>query len=301
MLSDDVAGDYHAAIADPAICPLPANRIRTFHQAQIPTLDPAGHLMLAPYGGLCMSPDGHGGAITAMLGAGLLDWFESLGCTWLITMQADNPALCVADFGFVGLAERRGADAGVKAVRKTDPTERVGVVAIRDGRICIIEYTELTPAQSAKTLPDGSLAFKAASIACHCFRIPLLRAVATAAKHDPAVMPLHASPKYIPCLATGQTPATPAIAPKNPAPTRSTLTTPTETPIQPANTTTQPAPNGFKFERFIFDVLPHAATVLTLEVPRAAEFIPLKHADGPDGIASVTRRLNAAFQHNPTN
>ena len=38
--------------------------------------------------------------------------------------------------------------------------------------------------------------------------------------------------------------------------------------------------NVLKFERFIFDVLPHAANPLVIEVDRSESFAPLKNAEG---------------------
>ncbi|MCI0704619.1 MAG: UDPGP type 1 family protein, partial [Planctomycetia bacterium] len=41
-------------------------------------------------------------------------------------------------------------------------------------------------------------------------------------------------------------------------------------------------PNAVKFERFIFDALPHAERWLAVETPRAEEFSPIKNATGTD-------------------
>jgi UDP-N-acetylglucosamine/UDP-N-acetylgalactosamine diphosphorylase len=52
-------------------------------------------------------------------------------------------------------------------------------------------------------------------------------------------------------------------------------------------------PQAWKFERFIFDILPFANTVKVLVYPREICFAPLKNAQGPDSIETV----QAALQH----
>jgi UDP-N-acetylglucosamine/UDP-N-acetylgalactosamine diphosphorylase len=41
-------------------------------------------------------------------------------------------------------------------------------------------------------------------------------------------------------------------------------------------------PNALKFERFIFDLLPHARNALVVEYPERDVFAPLKNAPGSD-------------------
>lgn len=50
-------------------------------------------------------------------------------------------------------------------------------------------------------------------------------------------------------------------------------------------------PQGWKFEYFIFDVLPLAHHVHALIYPRAQTFAPLKNASGPDSIETVQAAL----------
>ena len=61
--------------------------------------------------------------------------------------------------GFVGAHRLAGADVSSKVVRKRDPGEKVGVVAERDGRQLVIEYSDLPEQLAALRRPDGGLAF----------------------------------------------------------------------------------------------------------------------------------------------
>jgi UDP-N-acetylglucosamine/UDP-N-acetylgalactosamine diphosphorylase len=58
------------------------------------------------------------------------------------------------------------------------------------------------------------------------------------------------------------------------------------------------APNAYKFEKFIFDVLPDASVAVNVEFAREEEFSPVKNAEGNDS-PETTRRdmmLKAARQ-----
>jgi UDP-N-acetylglucosamine/UDP-N-acetylgalactosamine diphosphorylase len=56
------------------------------------------------------------------------------------------------------------------------------------------------------------------------------------------------------------------------------------------------APNAYKFERFIFDVLPHARRALVVEADRTQEFNPVKNSSGvnsPDDVRQSMSQLHA--------
>ena len=53
--------------------------------------------------------------------------------------------------------------------------------------------------------------------------------------------------------------------------------------------------NGYKFEKFIFDVLPDASTVVNLAFDRAEEFSPVKNAAGSDSPASCKHDMQAKW------
>lgn len=51
------------------------------------------------------------------------------------------------------------------------------------------------------------------------------------------------------------------------------------------------SPNGWKFEKFLFDVIPYATAVEALIFPREECFAPLKNATGPDSPHTVSEAL----------
>lgn len=66
---------------------------------------------------------------------------------------------------------------------------------------------------------------------------------------------------------------------------------PSKTLSEEGVTINNPKPNAWKYERFIFDILPLAQKVAALMVPREACFSPLKNSEGEGSPSSVTAAL----------
>jgi UDP-N-acetylglucosamine/UDP-N-acetylgalactosamine diphosphorylase len=54
-------------------------------------------------------------------------------------------------------------------------------------------------------------------------------------------------------------------------------------------------PNAFKFEKFIFDVLPDARETVNVEFAREEEFSPVKNANGSDSPDTARRDMILKF------
>ncbi|CAN0504794.1 unnamed protein product, partial [Phaeothamnion confervicola] len=81
--------------------------------------------------------------------------------------SVDNALVRPTDPVFVGFCVAAGAPCGNKSVGKRDPGERVGVIARRSGRPCVVEYSELPADLCRLRLADGRLAFGAGNICNH--------------------------------------------------------------------------------------------------------------------------------------
>lgn len=251
-------------------CGLDPGRVLVFRQGDLPALDDtrAGLLLDAP-GRLAVSPDGHGGMLTALAGAGGIDWFCRQGVEHVVSFQVDNPLALPLDREFLGYHLLTGAELSTQVVAKREPGERVGVVVAADGRHSVVEYSDLPPALAAERLPSGALRFHAGSIAVHAFATGFLRRIAA----SPGALPLHLAHKAVPF-------------------------------IDAAGVRIEPrAPNAIKFERFIFDVMPRADRVCVVEIEPRDGFAPLKNppgspTDSPEHVAAAlvdrARRLLAS-------
>jgi UDP-N-acetylglucosamine/UDP-N-acetylgalactosamine diphosphorylase len=255
MTSDSNDADTRAFFAEHAYFGLSPQRVTFFKQGMWPAMDAEGRLILERPGHLFMGPDGHGGILSALKARGAMDDMAKRGLETLFYFQVDNPLVDVADPVFVGLHRKNKADVSVKVCAKRDPEEGLGVVVKRGDRCAIVEYTELSREQKHERTRDGNLKFRYGSVAIHVFSLAFLHKEATAG------LPIHVAHKKVPCCdENGQ-------------------------PVKPA------APNAFKFERFIFDVLPDAAAVLNVVFKREDEFSPVKNATGPDSPETTRRDL----------
>jgi UDP-N-acetylglucosamine/UDP-N-acetylgalactosamine diphosphorylase len=237
---------------------LPKEDVFFLCQGMVPSFDFEGRLILERPDHIFENPDGHGGAIPALLASGALDDMAARGIDTLFYYQVDNPLVRMADPAYVGFHALRRAEASCKVVRKRDPAEKVGVVSRIDGRIGIVEYTEIDDALRNARDAGGGLKMWAGSIAIHVFGREFLRRVAERAE---TLLPYHASEKRIPAL---------------------------DAEGRPTHPTT---PNGVKLERFVFDALPAAQRVCVVETLREDEYAPVKNARGDDSPESARRAL----------
>ena len=250
MTSSATDTDTRAFLAEHDCCGLAADRVFVFRQHDLPALDAAsGRLLLDGPGTLALAPDGHGGMLVALAEAGGLDWFGSQGVEHVVSFQIDNPLAMPLAAEFLGYHLLSAAEFSTQVVRKQEPGERVGVVVDCDGRHCVVEYSDLPADAAAERLPDGRLRLHAGSIAVHAFAKSFLDRAAS--RQDS--LPLHLAFKAVPCLdANGR-----RVVPTS--------------------------PNAFKFERFIFDLMPLAQSVCVVEIEPSEGFSPLKN---PVGSAS---------------
>jgi UDP-N-acetylglucosamine/UDP-N-acetylgalactosamine diphosphorylase len=122
---------------------------------------------------LAQSPDGHGGCIRP--GARGLADMKKRGVEYLSYWQVDNPLVKLFDSLFIGLHALDGAEMSSKAVIKNSPKEKVGNFCLVDGKVTVIEYSDLPDELAEKRRPDGTLAFELGSIAIHIISTGLSR------------------------------------------------------------------------------------------------------------------------------
>jgi len=205
---------------------------------------------------VAVAPDGNGGlyaALRAPLSSSdpkttVLTDLASREITYIHAYCVDNCLVRVADPAFLGYAIHKQADCAAKVVRKMQPTEAVGVVAVKGGEFNVVEYSEISKEQSERRCEKtGELAFRAANIANHFYTVDFLKRVESFEEK----MVFHIARKKIPHvdLTSGEL-------------------------VKPAK------PNGMKLEMFVFDVFPFTERMAVLEVAREEEFSPLKNGPG---------------------
>jgi UDP-N-acetylglucosamine/UDP-N-acetylgalactosamine diphosphorylase len=230
-----------------------------FTQGMWPGMTAEGKIILDSPGHIFMSPDGHGGLLAALRRSGALDDMERRGIESVFFFQVDNPLVEIADPAFIGYHTLERSDYSLKLCAKRDPYEKVGMPMKFGDRYRMVEYTEMTDEQCNRKTKDGSLYFLYGSPAIHVFSRAFL------AREASKAMPLHLAFKKIPVVdAEGNV-------------------------LKPA------APNGYKFEKFIFDILPNASRAAFLAFEPKDEFSPVKNADGADSPATCRADMQAKW------
>jgi UDP-N-acetylglucosamine/UDP-N-acetylgalactosamine diphosphorylase len=235
---------------------LDPRNIFVFQQGTLPNFDFEGRILLADKAEIARSPDGHGGSIRALQRSGAMADMKKRGIEYLSYWQVDNPLVNLFDPLFIGLHALDEAQMSSKAVVKNGPKEKVGNFCLIDGKMTVIEYSDLPDQLAEKRNPDGSPAFHLGSIAIHIINRTFVEKLNT----EGVSLPLHRADKKIKWI------------------------DPQGNRIDPQE------PNGIKLESFIFDALPMTERSVILEIERSEQFAPTKNATGPDS-AETTRRM----------
>jgi UDP-N-acetylglucosamine/UDP-N-acetylgalactosamine diphosphorylase len=240
---------------------LPRGDVRFFQQGMIPAVDREGRFLLESRSRIFTSPNGHGGSLKALHESGSLAEMKKRGIGWIFYFQVDNPLLTLCDPVFLGYHALHGAEMSSRVVRKAGWKEKVGVIGLRDGRLTVIEYSDLPEAKARETLPDGSLKYWAGSVAIHVLSVDFVERL----NQGGFRLPYHRAEKSVPFLDEA-----------------GVLQRPKEK-------------NGIKFETFVFDALSEAERTVTLEALRADEFSPVKNSAGEDSPETSRQDMTAQF------
>src|SRR4029079_15095115 len=202
-------------------------------------------ILLESPGALFLGPDGHGGMLAALAKSGCLADAQRRGLKHLFYGQIDNPLLQVCDELFLGSHVLAGSEMTTQVVRKREALERGGNVVSVDGKVMVIEYSDLLDEFARQTNADGSLKLWAGNLAVQACVFELL----TRAARQKGALPFHYAKKKVRCLDM----AGKVVEPEQ--------------------------PNAIRFEKFIFDLLPLAKNSLVVEADAAEAFAPVKNSD----------------------
>lgn len=228
-----------------------------FRQGTLPNFSFDGKILMADKHQIAAGPDGHGGSLKALYQRGAIADMKKRGVEFISYWQVDNPLIHPIDPLFIGLHVLDKSQMSSKALLKADPLEKVGNFCLVDGKITVIEYSDLPDEAAHRKTEDGSLAFELGSIGIHTISVSFVEQLN--AEGDFA-LPIHRAVKKIPHIdENGRR-------------------------IEPDK------PNGIKLETFVFDAIPMAERSIILQTRRQEEFAPVKNASGTDS-PEVTRRM----------
>ncbi len=226
--------------------------VRFIEQMMFPAVDGKGRLFLKEKNRLFMSPGGHGGTFSTLKNSGAHAWLKDIGVEEIFYFQVDNVLVKVLDPVFLGYHSLNRCDMSSKCVEKRNSEEKIGVFVVEEGKIGVVEYSELDSV-ILEGGGDPRMELSGGSIAIHSINLDF--AVRITEKN--LKLPFHIAHKKIPHVG------------------------PDGNSIEPDE------PNGYKLETFIFDALKSAERSIIMEVSRREEFSPLKNRSGEDSPDTV--------------
>ncbi len=221
-----------------------------FKQGMMPAFSlEDGTLLMADKDNLALSPDGHGGSLRALYKSGALEDMRTRGVEHLSYFQVDNPLVHCIDYTFIGLHDLLKSEMSSKTIPKAHALEKVGNFVFADGKVQVIEYSDLPENLAKETNTDGTLCFNAGSIAIHALSVDFIERLNN---EKTLILPWHRAEKKV-------------------------------AHINKQGELVKPeTPNAVKLEQFIFDAIPFAKNSLVFETDRIEEFSPVKNAEGSD-------------------
>lgn len=220
--------------------------IMFFKQNEKPLLDEKGNIIIGEDHLVKLASDGNGGIFYSMAEKGVLNDMKKRNIEWVFIGSVDNLLVKYVDVLLLGLAIKKNTKIATRTIIKNSPYEKVGVLCKQNGKIKVIEYTEI-PEEMRKAVDDnGEMIYGESHIMCNLFNI---EAIEKASSKELKYHVAKKKSKYIN--------------------EKGELVTPTE-------------PNCYKFEKFIFDSFGLFDEIAILRGKREEDFAPIKNATGPD-------------------
>lgn len=233
---------------------LKSKNVMIFPQGMMPAIDKTtGKVLMQSSDELAMSPNGHGGSLKALWTSGAIADMRERGIQQISYIQVDNPNVRVVDPLFIGLHAKAGAQMSSKMLPKRDPLEKLGNLCLVNGKMTVIEYSDLPDDLAYETVESGELRFRAGSIALHVISVGFVEGLNSSA--GGFRLPFHRAEKKVGYMDLD---ADRYVEPKE--------------------------PNAVKLETFVFDALPMAQSSIVYETDRVEEFAPIKNADAPGAL-----------------
>ena len=227
-----------------------------FEQGELPLITEDGQILLDENYNIKKASDGNGSIFKSMYIKGVLEDMKTKGIEWVYIGSIDNVLLKMVDTLLMGVAIKEGSEIATRSIFKNCPTERIGSLCIQDGKVKVIEYSELPQDMIEAKDEDGEILFGESHVMCNLFSIKALEKISL------QNLQYHkAHKKYSYLDENGK------------------LVEPEE-------------PNAYKFEYFIFDSFEFFNQISIVRVKREEDFAPVKNKEGVDSPATASKLYN---------
>lgn len=140
---------------------LKPSQVHLFMQDNAPFLNDQGDWIVdsgsvAP---VAQGPDGNGHSLRKLMESGIGKQWIDQGIESLIVLPIDNPLADPFDAALCGHHTLKGHEATLKAIKRADPHEKVGVIVSLKGQMAVQEYSELPESFEAPLAHIGLFCF----------------------------------------------------------------------------------------------------------------------------------------------
>lgn len=236
--------------------------IEFFNQGVLPLLDKDGKLILGENGLIKLASDGNGGIFYSMAKSGIIDDMKKNNIEWVFIGSVDNLLVKYVDVLLLGLAIKSKVKIATRTIIKNDPYEKVGVLCKKNGRVNVIEYTEIPEDMRFAINEHGEMIFGESHIMCNLYNIEALEKAST------KELTYHVAEKKT-----------------NYINEKGELVIPDEE-------------NCYKFEKFIFDSFCLFDEIAILRGKREEDFAPIKNKKGLDSPDTAKKLYEAYMEKN---
>ena len=223
----------------------PKEYLTFFIQEDLPLLDENGKLLLGEDGKIKIASEGNGGIFYSMKKKKIIAEMKKRNIEWVFIGAVDNLLVKYIDTLLLGLAVKQNTKIATRTVMKSNPHEKVGVICKQNGKVKVVEYTEIPKEMREAINEDGEILFGESHIMCNLFNIKALEIAST------NKLKYHSAHKKINYIDNNK-----LVIPKK--------------------------ENCYKFEKFIFDSFELFDNITILRGRREEDFAPIKNAEGPD-------------------
>ncbi len=193
---------------------------------------------------------------------GIIQDMKKRNIKWIFIGSIDNILLKIADTTLIGLAEDRKVQIATKSILKNSPDEKVGAICKKNGKIKVIEYSEMSDELKNMKNDEGELKYGESHIMCNLFSMKALK------KLSKKKLPYHIAFKKSDYL------------------------------DNEGNIVKVLEPNVYKFEAFIFDAWTYFKEIAILRGKREEDFAPVKNAEGVDSPETAIKLYNNYCREN---
>ena len=224
----------------------PKENIIFFEQGEMPLIDKEGKLIIGENGKIKLASDGNGGIFYSMAKDGVIKDMRKKGIEWMFIGSVDNLLVKYVDTLLLGIAISKNVKIATRTIIKNSPYEKVGVLCKKNGKIKVIEYTEIPKKMRFAVDENGEMIYGESHIMCNLFHIDAIEKAST------KELKYHI-----------------AVKKTNYLNEKGELVIPEEE-------------NCYKFEKFIFDTFGLFDDIAILRGVREEDFAPIKNKKGVD-------------------